>query len=355
VTDAADQLKKLLELREEWSAGQRVPMGEVLKALEGRVNPSRSLSKLGLRRKKVDRFMARKAVLDTELVADLSRLNSLLEGVVLRQETVARDGALDLVERLYPSGEPLEVQVRLEGPDWLDPGLWIPESGRVRPRHARWLLQHLDALSVGGEVLCVHCEPEIRAGKRPQNREPEAVRRNRLFSRWSEGIQIDEEGLFSLTPEALALDMVKDLSGVVVDGTCGLGGLAIAAARNPQVSQVVAIDSHAERLKMAAHNAQIYGVADRIDFRLGKTEELLGDLAHDALILDPPWGGVNYDRSEVGVEEIPMPLAPILELAQGRVLLKLPRSFTTSSLSGDWKFRPAVDARGILKFLIAER
>jgi trimethylguanosine synthase len=151
------------------------------------------------------------------------------------------------------------------------------------------------------------------------------------------------------------MDMVKGLEGVVVDGTCGLGGLAIAAARNRDVERVIAIDTHQQRLKMAAHNAALYGVADRIDFRLGDTQALMKDLSHDALILDPPWGGVDYDRKSVSLADLPMPVEAILKGRPGRVTLKLPRSFDLSTLPGEWRFRPAVDQQGILKFLIAER
>jgi trimethylguanosine synthase len=308
--------------------------------------------------------MARKAPLDTGLVQEMIRLNGLLEAAVMRQDDAAKDAAAAIVEQFYPSGEVLAVQVRLECPDWLDPAIWIPggvrgESARVRPHHARWLLQYLHGLTVGESVLQVHCEPELHPGKRPQHRVPDEQRKKALFSRWFEGIQWDEEGLFSLTPQTLAKQMVKDLKGVVVDATCGLGALSIAAARNEEVTRVIALDSNAERLAMAAHNAGLYGVQDRIEFRHGRAEDLLKShgkaLAHDTLLLDPPWGGVDYDKERVGLDELPMPVSEILALASQHVLLKLPRSFALSTLPGDWQVRPAVNTRGILKFLVAER
>jgi len=108
-------------------------------------------------------------------------------------------------------------------------------------------------------------------------------------------------------------------------------------------------------LAMAEHNAALYGVQDRIEFRVGGAETLLEGLAHDVLLLDPPWGGVDYDRERVTISDLPMPVETILSLVSGRVLLKLPRSFALSTLPGEWSYRPAVNTRGILKFLIAER
>jgi trimethylguanosine synthase len=359
MSDTVD-LQKILAKKPDWTEGQRVGLGKVLKALDGQVNVGKALVKIGLRRKRADRFMARKAPLDTALVEEMVRLNGFLEAAVMRQDDAAKDAAAAIVEVYYPSGEVLAVNVRLEGPDWLDPAIWIPEgvrgqSTRVRPHHARWLLQYLHGLTVGECEIQVHCEPEIRAGKRPQHRVPDVQRKKALFSRWFEGIQWDEEGLFSLTPQTLAKDMVKDLNGVVVDATCGLGALSIAAARNENVERVIAMDCDAKRLQMAAHNAGLYGVQDRIEFREGRAEDLIQGLAHDALLLDPPWGGVDYDKKRVGVSDLAMPIEAILGGVSGRVLLKLPRSFALSTLPGEWTIRPAVNTRGILKFLIAER
>jgi trimethylguanosine synthase len=200
----------------------------------------------------------------------------------------------------------------------------------------------------------VHCKPPIRPGKKPQRRDDEKARRRRLFSRWYEGIRVDEEGLYSLTPERLALEMVDGLNGVVLDGTCGVGALAIAAARQAGVRRVIAVDSSRARLDMARHNAGIYGVDDRVDWVHGRLEECL-PIQADALLLDPPWGGRGYDRRGVSLGDLAMPVLDILNAFAGPVLLKLPKSFLVSELPGHWRVRPAVDDRGYIKFLVARR
>src|SRR5690606_1827880 len=108
----------------------------------------------------------------------------------------------------------------------------------------------------------------------------------RLFSRWDEGIRADDEGLVGATPEALALRIARGARGVVLDGTCGVGALAIAYARQPEVTKVIAVDVDAGRLAMARHNARIYGVADRIDFVRGDVVRLVETLDADLLVLD---------------------------------------------------------------------
>lgn len=183
-------------------------------------------------------------------------------------------------------------------------------------------------------------------------REDRSVRRRRLFSLWDRGIQTDDEGLLSATPERLALELVAGLSGRVLDGTCGVGALAIAAARSG--CQVVACDLHGPRLEMARHNAALYGVS--LELRRQSVVELLReDRGFDALLLDPPWGGRGYDRAGMRAEDLPFPLLETLELAPDRVVLKLPRSFLTASLPGAWRWSAAVDERGVFKFLVGRR
>jgi len=209
--------------------------------------------------------------------------------------------------------------------------------------------------------------------------------RRRLFSRYDEGIMLDKEGWYSVTPEAIA-DHVAERMGrmltdraaaagakvdctgdacegasergggaVVLDPFCGCGGNAVAFARRPaaEVSLVACVDSDVSKLRMAAHNAAIYGIdPDRIVFveadalevleaygsggardgrvlsgevNCGKGKEgtqgtnAIGDdgegdapgkdgvpyriggtdllpPAVDAIFLSPPWGGMDYGR-----------------------------------------------------------
>ena len=56
--------------------------------------------------------------------------------------------------------------------------------------------------------------------------------RERLFSLYDDGCLLDEEGWYSVTPEAIA-DVIADRCrcGTVLDAFCGVGGNAIAFAR----------------------------------------------------------------------------------------------------------------------------
>lgn len=47
---------------------------------------------------------------------------------------------------------------------------------------------------------------------------------------------------------------------------------------------------------MARHNAEVYGVADRIEFIVGDFLTLAPSLSADVVFLSPPWGGPEYNK-----------------------------------------------------------
>lgn len=124
-----------------------------------------------------------------------------------------------------------------------------------------------------------------------------------LFSRFEQGIRVDDVGLFGVKPEQAALESAAMLQGeVVLDAFCGIGGSAIALARTGK--RVITAELDKQRLSMARHNAGIYGVADRILFVNADVRDLLGSVQVDAIYLDPPWGGLDaFDRPTFGLRD----------------------------------------------------
>ena len=119
------------------------------------------------------------------------------------------------------------------------------------------------------------------------------VQRLMLFSRFGDGVRMDREGWFSVPPEVLAAHIAaRCRCDVVVDAFAGVGGNAIQFAFTCE--RVIAIDLDADRLALARHNAQVYGVADRIEFVHGDFLALAPRLRADVVFLSPPWGGPEY-------------------------------------------------------------
>ncbi|KAI8322875.1 S-adenosyl-L-methionine-dependent methyltransferase, partial [Martensiomyces pterosporus] len=132
------------------------------------------------------------------------------------------------------------------------------------------------------------------------------AQRFRYFWRFDEGIQIDEEGWYSVTPEAIAESTAERIAQLhnskkgerdygrlcVVDAFCGVGGNTIKFAE--WCEHVIAIEIDPARLEKARHNARVYGVDDRIEFILGDFYQLAPHLKADVVFMSPPWGGPEY-------------------------------------------------------------
>lgn len=205
----------------------------------------------------------------------------------------------------------------------------------------------------GNPVQCV-VEPGLSRTAVRAGRLRDARRRRHTTEGFSRaGTRLDAEGRMSLTPESLAMEMAQRAAGrSVVDATCGAGGNAIAFARAG--CQVIAIDTDAQRLALARHNAGRYGVLDRIDFRRGDARALLPTLRPQLLMLDPPWG-TEHNREGLGPAALPL-VGELLASATSaqETWIKLPPAFRVADMPG-WTpravFGDADGDRNRVKFL----
>ncbi len=160
-------------------------------------------------------------------------------------------------------------------------------------------------------------------------------RRYDLFSRFDEGVQIDKEGLYSATPEKIALRQAEKMNcKIVVDGFCGVGANAIAFARRG--AMVYAIEKDAKRIKIARHNARIYGVDEKIKFICGDFFEEAPKIKAEGIFLDPSWGGPGHENlKSFKLSDFIPDGNDILKLAFSnfpKVALKIPDNFDISEL-----------------------
>ncbi|XP_021184155.3 trimethylguanosine synthase [Helicoverpa armigera] len=156
-------------------------------------------------------------------------------------------------------------------------------------------------------------------------------KRHSLFHRFDEGIMLDRESWFSVTPENVAWHIAnKYVYDVVLDAFCGAGGNTIQFAHTSK--KVIAIDIDPQKITMAKHNATVYGVADRIEFLVGDFFELAPNLKADMVFLSPPWGGPNYsDNHEYDLETMlePKPASELMKVARtisSNISFYLPRN-----------------------------
>ncbi|XP_012531914.1 trimethylguanosine synthase [Monomorium pharaonis] len=124
------------------------------------------------------------------------------------------------------------------------------------------------------------------------------IKRFGLFSRYEDGIKLDRESWFSVTPEEIAKDIAERCRcDTIIDAFCGAGSNSIQFAFTCE--RVIAIDIDPNKIKIARHNAGIYGVDDRIEFITGDFLQLAPQLVADVVFLSPPWGGPDYIKKKV--------------------------------------------------------
>lgn len=80
---------------------------------------------------------------------------------------------------------------------------------------------------------------------------------------------------------------------------------------------MIAIDIDPIKIEYARHNAEIYRVADRIEFIVGDYLNLADSLSADVVFLSPPWGGPSYLEAEV------FDIATMME-PNGQVVISIP-------------------------------
>ncbi|KAL3796883.1 hypothetical protein HJC23_008836 [Cyclotella cryptica] len=202
-----------------------------------------------------------------------------------------------------------------------------------------------------GKCICQSRYEHLRReSSQPNPHDPAVVhdkywaQRRRLFKRFDEGIQLDAEGWYSVTPEVVADHVAERFveaadqvvrcaasggngnnaftsssktvgrrnikanvplnhkrgqsiqqppkSMVILDAFCGCGGNAIAFAKLPSssVSLIICIDVDRQKLRMAAHNASIYNIPpNRIVFVEANSVAVMERCYRDGnLVMDPP-------------------------------------------------------------------
>lgn len=189
-----------------------------------------------------------------------------------------------------------------------------------------------------GKCLCQCRYENLKAGhSQPNPHDPSVVhdkywaQRRRLFKRFDEGIELDAEGWYSVTPEVCADHVASRFedaaeqfkrastnngrnarnrkgkqsskSIVILDAFCGCGGNAIAFAKlSPSVvSHIICIDVDRTKLRKAAHNASIYGISpNRIFFVEANSVAVMERYYRDgSLVMEPPEISSKYPPREI--------------------------------------------------------
>lgn len=169
------------------------------------------------------------------------------------------------------------------------------------------------------------------------------VKRYRLFSKFDQGIKLDRESWFSVTPEKIAAHIAERCRcDTIVDAFCGAGGNTIQFAFTCE--RVIAIDIDPKKIELARNNARVYEVEDRIEFIVGDYFQLADKLVADVVFLSPPWGGPSYAQDDTfDLNSILHPIGgtALYNVAQkitSNIAYFLPRNVDTIQVSMNFNF-----------------
>ncbi|EOA89901.1 uncharacterized protein SETTUDRAFT_127397 [Exserohilum turcica Et28A] len=133
--------------------------------------------------------------------------------------------------------------------------------------------------------------------------------RFKIWEKYDQGVWMTEDAWFGVTPEPIANKIAAHIAEsapkektVIVDAFAGVGGNAIALARSGRWERVFAIEKDAQTLKCAKHNAEIYGVSNKIFWLNADCFDAVNRFAGQKNVVvfaSPPWGGTEYGADNV--------------------------------------------------------
>eukprot|EP00924_Labyrinthula_sp_SR-Ha-C_P011371 snap_masked-scaffold_36-processed-gene-2.81-mRNA-1 protein AED:0.16 eAED:0.16 QI:0/-1/0/1/-1/1/1/0/349 len=119
--------------------------------------------------------------------------------------------------------------------------------------------------------------------------------RFRLFSKFDDGILLDEESFYSVTPQRIAEHLAERCRcHLIVDLFSGCGGNSIQFAYT--CNRVIGVEMDAKRISYAQNNAKIYKVENYLEFIQANVLNIYQNLVSfvDVVFMSPPWGGPEY-------------------------------------------------------------
>ena len=277
----------------------------------------------------------------------------------------------DLQER-YECGDLVSVTVKSTG-DSIQGRLHAIHKGKIVllvPDRRRAGYQSARILDISSVKSVVPGTPDVVHSsyrfKRPlsntdKRERPESIthrnweKRQFLFGIFDEGIQLDEESWYSVTPEPIARHIASRLQSksrhnahgqpkLILDCCCGVGGNAIAFAHH---DYVIGIDNQVNKLRMASHNASLYGVHQYLELLAGDCMKVMGTMPDnyvDFTFLSPPWGGPAYqsidnfsiiDNIQVGEANGKQLFQEADRVSRSGVVYFLPKSVTSDTVTNE--------------------
>ncbi|KAI0986242.1 hypothetical protein GJ496_000560 [Pomphorhynchus laevis] len=181
-----------------------------------------------------------------------------------------------------------------------------------------------------------------------KNEDKYYIQRYRLFSRFDEGIVLDEEAWYSVTPEEIAYHvatLVPNTNSIICDVFCGAGSNLAHFINTSQYS--IGLDINFERLILSKNTVHIYNRDSLHSYDVVCADAfMIGRLFRKGLIefihVSPPWGGPSYLQRSVYCLDLKFKslLENCCDMCQSTVVAYLPKN-----TSLDWLMQISIFAK----------
>ncbi|NTW22180.1 methyltransferase domain-containing protein [Candidatus Falkowbacteria bacterium] len=162
-----------------------------------------------------------------------------------------------------------------------------------------------------------------------------------MEQKFLKAIQADEDAYYMSCPEVVGEHIANQLSrfNSAVELCCAVGMAVIPLAR--RMEKVIGVDISPDRIKDAKYNAELYGVADKIEFIVGDVldENLLKNISAEVAILDPDWSVAGEKKSlhVDNIEDTQPSMKAMFDLTKryitSNIVIRVPKNFTFETLS----------------------
>lgn len=169
-------------------------------------------------------------------------------------------------------------------------------------------------------------------------------------------LQIDEESFLFITNKDVANNIsdiiIKNLKCdpnllIITDATAGVGGNTLSFAK--KFKNVNAIEISESRYKYLCNNLNIYNIKNVNTYNCNCLD-ILTDLNHDIIFIDPPWGGKIYKNftklkltlSDMQIEDIINDLFTKSLDTLKAIVLKMPKNYDLEYFNNIVKYQKKI-------------
>ena len=159
------------------------------------------------------------------------------------------------------------------------------------------------------------------------------------------------EIMIKIIRKHLFRDNLNMNESVIIDGTANVGGFVLTAAK--YFKKVHAVELSEMNMIALKNNIEAYN-RKNVELHLGDCTEVMKELQHNVIFLDPPWGGpYGYAEEAMNIKLSNYTMADIInEYNKSLIVLRLPKNYDYNSLIQGIKVRRSTTVYSVSNYYL---